>query len=391
MRVRPPISTTSFSYVGASGAIQPSSPPIEGRTLKCAPGPWGEIEYSYMYLEASEDLVSTFKMPSTTPRWSFPGATVEQLAALFDAARVPADWSDRWLRAPSLIPQSGVLHVLPPMEHLEGLMPQQRAFIYQELAKYELNEFHRDPVSIVCGSAEEFLRGTDIDQEHVRWISRMCYRRGGMLCFSDLRALMSRARSDAEAIRLFKVCSRTRAIIARLKVTPQTDFAALASYWSAGGRSNTIRPMLQSLAENPIPGGLDLIHLLPALPRKLLNSYPPLELAMHGRMPDCHWSSLNFFNYEPRGYYLNTGLAAQHVLENFDRIEAPYRYGDVLFFLNEADGSAYHSCVFIADDLVFTKNGENTANPWTLKSLNGLKQIYLSGTPGRVQGFRRRR
>ncbi len=358
--------------------------------LKCAAGPWGDIEYSFMYLEASEHLVSTFKMPSTTPRWSFPGATVEQLAALFDAARVPADWADHWLRAPSLVSQDGVLHVLPPINHLESLAPEQRAFIYRELAKSEINEFHRDPVSIVCGSVEEFLRGTDIAPEHVRWIAKMSYRRGGMLCFSDLSALMGRARSDAEAMRLFKVCSRSRALIARLKVTPQTDFAALARYWSAGGRRRDILPMLQSLAENPPPGGLDLIHLLPPLPRKLLNSYPPLELAMHGRMPDCHWSSLNFFNYEPRGYFLDSGLAAKHVLENFDRIEAPYRYGDVLFFLNADDGSAYHSCVFIADDLVFTKNGENAARPWMLKSLNCLKQIYLSDTPGRIQGFRRR-
>ncbi len=381
---------TSFSYVQATGTVQPASPLADSRMLKCAPGPWGEIEYSFIYLEASQHLVSTFKMPSTTPRWSFPGATLEQLAALFDAARVPADWAERWLRAPALIEQEGVLHVLPPMEHLEALMPEQRAHIYKELAKTELNEFHRDPVVIVCGNVEDFLRGTDIAPEHVRWIARMCYRRGGVLCFSDLRALMSRAQSDAEATRLFKLCSRTRAILARLKVTPQTDFAALAAYWSAGGRSNDFGPMLQSLAENPPPGGLDLIHLLPPLPRKLLNSYPPLDLAMHGRMPDCHWSSLNFFNYEPRGYYLNTGLAAKHVLENFDRIEAPYRFGDVLFFLDAEAGNAYHSCVFIADDLVFTKNGENTANPWTIKSLVGLRQIYLSGTPGRVQGFRRR-
>lgn len=381
--------TTSFSYVPPTGAIQ-QSPQSDSRMLKCAPGPWGEIEYSFIYLEASQHLVSTFKMPSTTPRWSFPGASIEQLAALFDAARVPADWAERWLRAPALIEQEGVLHVLPPMEHLEALMPEQRAHIYKELAKTELNEFHRDPVVIVSGSVEDFLRGTDIAPEHVRWIARMGYRRGTALCFSDLSALMSRAQSDAEAARLFKICSRTRGIIARLKVTPQTDFAALAAYWSAGGRSNDIVPMLQSLAENPPPGGLDLIHLLPALPRKLLNSYPPLDLAMHGRMPDCHWSSLNFFNYEPRGYYLNTGLAAKHVLENFDRIEAPYRFGDVLFFLDAEAGNAYHSCVFIADDLVFTKNGENTANPWTMKSLAGIRQIYLSGTEGRVQGFRRR-
>ena len=148
--------------------------------------------------------------------------------------------------------------------------------------------------------------------------------------------------------------------------------------------------MLKSVAEAIGADYLDLIHLLPALPRKLLYSYPPLELAMHGRMPDCHWSSLNFFNYEPRKYYLDTRLAASHVLENFDTVEAPYRYGDLLFFLAGAEQSAFHSCVFIADDIVFTKNGDNAANPWILSHLEDLKQVYLSVGGGRVQGYRRR-
>jgi hypothetical protein len=82
-------------------------------------------------------------------------------------------------------------------------MPEQRAFIYLELSKSDLNEFHRDPVNIVSGSMEDFLRGTDIAPEHVRWMARMAYQRGGVLCFSDFQALMSRARSDAEAMRLF--------------------------------------------------------------------------------------------------------------------------------------------------------------------------------------------
>ena len=392
MRDRPPIPTASFSFVSPMGSIQAPQAPASAtnsRMIKCAPGPWGDIEYHFMYLEASERMVSSFKIPTTTPRWSFPGATVQQLAAFFDSARVPEAWSQIWLSPPCLIQQDGVLHILPPIEHLEELMPEQRAFIYLELSKSDLNEFHRDPVTIVSGSMEDFLRGTDIAPEHVRWMARMAYQRGGVLCFSDFQALMSRARSDAEAMRLFKACSRTRGIFARLKVTAQSDFKALAHYWSASGRSKDITNMFQSFAENQPPGGIDLIHLLPPLARRLLNSYPSLDLAMHGRMADCHWSSLNFFNSEPRGYFLNTGLAAKHVLENFDRVETPYQFGHVLFFLDEAAGNAYHSCVYLADDLVFTKNGGNTVKPWTIKLLSDVKQIYLTPvTPGRVQGFR---
>ena len=148
--------------------------------------------------------------------------------------------------------------------------------------------------------------------------------------------------------------------------------------------------MLKSVAEAPGAEYLDIIHMLPPLPRKLLYSYPPLELAKHGRMPDCHWSSLNFFNYEPREYYIDTRLAASHVLENFEPIEGPYRFGDVLFFLEGPTLQAFHSCVVIADDIVFTKNGDNAANPWVLSHLEDLRQVYLSGNGGRVQGYRRK-
>jgi hypothetical protein len=343
-----------------------------------------------VYLEASENLVKHFALPSPQPRWSFPGAKEEQLAALFDAARIPADWIELWLSPKHLLVQPGVLHVLLPLEHLEALMPEQRAYLYAELAKSPVNEYHRDPVFITSGDVGDFFRHTDIAIEHVRWFERMCYRRGNVLCFSDIPALIGRARSASEARRLFKLCSRTRSIIGRLRVTAETDCAALVEYWAAQDRRKDMLPLLQSLVELREAGSLDLVHLLPPLARKLVNSYPPLELGMHGRMPDCHWSSLNFFNYEAQDCYLDTRLAASHELESFESVEAPYRFGDKLFFIDGPNGGSYHSCVYIADDIVFAKNGDNAANPWILTRLEDQKQVYLSGVAGRIQAYRRR-
>ncbi len=289
-----------------------------------------------------------------------------------------------------LLEQSGVIHILPPIPDLEALTAVQRSSIYATLAQWEVNTFHKDPVFITGGDAREFLRNTDIEADHAAWFERMCYRRGHVLCFSDVRALLSRARSDSEVRRLFKLCSRTRTLVARLRLTPETDYDSLTAYWSKGGRRKDVLTMLKSVAEAPGAEHLDLIHMLPPLPRKLLYSYPPLELAMHGRMPDCHWTSLNFFNYEPREYYIDTRLASSHVIENFAPVDAPYRFGDVLFFLEGPTLQALHSCVFVADDIVFTKNGDNAANPWVLSHLEDLRQVYLSGSGGYVQGYRRK-
>jgi len=384
LRIRPPGQVSSLTYTVTPQAV-PVREPVKEGIQRCAPGPWGEIEFHHIYLEASEQVVSRFRMPGSQPIWAFPGHTLQSLEELFERARIPADWLDYWLKPPCLVEMGATLNILVPIQHLDALMPEQRAMIFAELAKHEVNEYHRDPVFITSGSVEEFLRYAELSNEDARWFARACYRRGKVLCFSDVRALVARARSATEAVRFMKLCTRTRAIIARLRVTEQTDINELISYWTNEERRKDMRPLLHSIAAQRTC--IDIAHLLPPLARKLLNGYPPFELAVKGRMPDCHWSSLNFFNYEPRDYYLDTRLAASHVLENYDQVEAPYRYGDKLLFLNDSQ-QAFHSCVYIAGDIVFSKNGDNAANPWILTHLGDLEQIYLSGTAGRVQGFR---
>jgi hypothetical protein len=132
------------------------------------------------------------------------------------------------------------------------------------------------------------------------------------------------------------------------------------------------------------------VHILPALVRKLLYTYPGLDMAKYGIMPDCHWTSLNFFNFEPHQYLLDARLATSQVLEQFTPVEPPYQYGDILFFLDNTTGDAYHSCVHLADNIVYTKNGRNLLSPWLLMRLDDVKKVYLYKGNGRVQGFRRK-
>jgi hypothetical protein len=173
----------------------------------------------------------------------------------------------------------------------------------------------------------------------------------------------------------------------KLIVDDNTDFKNVIRYWSGRKRNKDIEPLVASTLETEGANKLDVIHLLPSLARRFLYGYPPMELAVLGRMPDCHWTSLNFFNYKPREYYLDTRLATTAVLENYNRIEAPFEFGDVLMFLN-AQGNAIHSCVYIADDIVYTKNGENIASPWLLMKIGDVQRIYSYEGQTSVQGFR---
>jgi hypothetical protein len=59
-----------------------------------------------------------------------------------------------------------------------------------------------------------------------------------------------------------------------------------------------------------------------------------------------------------------------------------------LICFTSADGKVFHSCVRVAGDLVFTKNGHNITAPWLLQRDADVAAIYLFGETDRVRYFR---
>ena len=125
------------------------------------------------------------------------------------------------------------------------------------------------------------------------------------------------------------------------------------------------------------------------MPRKLLYSFPVAGMAANSRVPDCHWTTLNFFNYNARDVYLDTRMATAHVLENYARVEGDWKFGDALLFLDKQTGNALHSCVYIADRIVFTKNGGNLVTPWVLMPLEEVRHLYEGAAAIDVVAYRR--
>ena len=341
-----------------------------------------------MYIEAPDNLLDTVNRPNSTPVWNFPGATEDKLRGFFTKAGLAKSVQERVLDSKRLIRQNGVLTVFPPIEDLMEIPQEVRSAIYAELAKSELNEFHANPIHIVGGNVDEWLRETGLRPKLQDLIRKMTWRSGSSVAFSDLRTLLSKAESDEEVRHIFKTTTRRRTLLVRLKIGPGSDMKSLIAYWSAGGRSLDIVPMLEAAGGRGCETQIDITHLLPPIPRRRLYTYPTLDLATRGRMPDCHWTSLNFFELMPKEYFLDLRLAANHLMQGYEKVERPYRLGDVLVFLNP-EGNAIHSCVYIADNIVFTKNGENNLSPWLLKRLSDLEEIYKRGPNWPVQAFRK--
>ncbi len=360
---------------------------VFGKVYKCKSGPWGDLQYYYIYLEAPERLMENFPMPNTITKWTFPGTTVVNLKSLFNKAELSQALQDYLLDPKHMVNQEGAITVFPPLPDLTAMTSKQRTVIYKELAKSDLNEFHSNPVLITSGSVDQWLGGSRLNMELIEIIRKFTYIRGNVLAFSDLSAVLNYVRSDAEARDFFKTMTRTRSLILRMELKKTSDIKMITRYWAGQNRNKDIEPILTSSLETEGIEKMDVIHLLPSLARRFIFCYPPTELAIMGRMPDCHWTSLNFFNYKPKEYYLDTRLATTHVLENYVKVDPPYHFGDVLMFLT-SEGNAIHSCNYIADDIVYTKNGENMVSPWVLMKISDVLRIYSNESKTAIQGFR---
>jgi len=357
-----------------------------------ATGPWGDLRGSYIYLEAPKSLVENFPLPSTQPRWTFPLERASELPQIFKQAGLPDDLVARLVAKDRLVQEPPYLHVLPTVQEVEALTPEVRSALYPELAKIPLNEFHVDPVLIIGTTVEDWYKGSKLRSDLVARIKALSYKRGETTAFSDISVLLNYAQSDSEARAIFKSFTRTRSLMVRLYLDKSSNVPEIVAYWSfgIGIRRKDIEPLIQSIIESESMHDLPLSHLLPALARKLIYTYPGLDLAKNGLLPDCHWTSLNFYNFEPHQYLLDSRLATSQVLESFTAVEPPYQFGDILFFLDNNTGDAFHSCVHLADSLVYTKNGRNVLSPWIISTLEDVKKVYLFRGNGRVQGFRRK-
>jgi hypothetical protein len=175
----------------------------------------------------------------------------------------------------------------------------------------------------------------------------------------------------------------------KLRVTADTDATALTAYWKGIWRAKDIQPMLESLTETEVPGGvtMDIAQLLPQFARKRLNTYPMPDPSTPAT--DCYWTAMNFFRDPPDDRYYNSEVWQSELTTNYTVVTQP-AFGDVILFLRP-DNLPIHAAVYIADDVVFTKNGGNDRQPWVLMKWDDLLARYPQDVALRPVFFHRNR
>jgi hypothetical protein len=270
---------------------------------------------------------------------------------------------------------------------LLAMTQQQRSIIYAELAKSELNLLHMYPVCIFDGNVDAWLSQAELRPEIFDAVRKLTYVRGDLLCFSDVAAILGMVESEEAAREFLKAMTRTRSLVLQLNLKTPSGLDEVVRYWSGDGRNEQVASIILPAAKAQVNESLDCVHLLPPLPRRYLYTFPTRELAFSASRPDCNWTSFNFFSLAPLNYHTDERLLLLQLTQNYTKVQAPYRFGDVIM-LEAADGVSLHSCVYIADDIVYTKNGQNRLWPWILSKIKDVERRYLHNGAISIQGYR---
>lgn len=350
------------------------------------PGPWGELQVRTVYLEPPENILAIVAKPTSVTRWTFEQTTEKGVREIMEKAGLPSAVIGRLLSPTQVVASGNSVVVLPKVEDLLAISQEARSALYAELAKSAANEYQRDPVFIHGGDIEDWLAETEITKPQQELLRKLLWRRGSALVFSDIQALLTLAKNSDEVAAVFRTITRVRSLLVELKLPLKEGRAEFINYWSAGTLNAERAPFLVAITRRRAPQMIDITQFLPTLARRRVYTFPTAAMGLKGRLPDCHWTSLNFFEEEPKDLFLDSAKASEHLLSGYVAIDPPFKFGDVLCFLDNGEG--LHTCVQVADDIVLTKNGESILAPWTFMSLKDLEEIYRRSANTRVQGYR---
>jgi hypothetical protein len=360
-------------------------------TAGTAPGgtpPWGEFTTADIQLEQPEEYLAYELQNVKAPVWVFEKQSPDEARNVLTTCGVPAKQIERALSPTMSSSISGNTVVRPDDELVLSLAPEARTKLYRELAHGDANHYMKFPF-IYPGKSYETCFDDGVMPETVApLVKKLLYARGEAMCFSDFEIVMRHLTTETDKLKLLRALSRQSAVLVRLRVRPETDVDKVIGYWNRGADVKSVRPLLESMTRIPDGSTLSLLYLLPQFARQRLYTFPAPSNAGDPVM-DCHWSTMNFFNATPDNHFTVPSYTVSFLKTNCYPIAKPTAYGDIVLFLDE-NGNAIHSAIYLADDIVFTKNGNNFAQPWMLMRLKDLTARYELDSPSKLLIYRQK-
>jgi hypothetical protein len=337
--------------------------------------PWGELFTQNVRIDLPEEYVLLEEGDNKVYPWVFDGMNLQQACYLMSSCGLTTQQVAHAISPPLASVTDTNVIVQPDEELIFSLSADARAKLYSELGKNPANRMMQSPI-MFKNSFVKTIGGVQLDEKIVSTVKSLLYERNGVECLSDYGSLMRRVPFDEQRRRLIEALFNQSTVIARLRIRPTTDVDKLLIYWcgSPNGCAVGLRPLLESIKRLPDGGGVNLINFLPQFARERLYTFP-LPAQPGDPTMDCHWSTLNFINNTSEGHFIEGKDISYYVATNCVQVAKPTHYGD-LIFLTDNKNHPIHSAVYIADDLVFTKDGDDFRQPWTLKRIDDMVRLY---------------
>jgi len=348
---------------------------------------WGELVEQDIDLAQPEEYVAFEPTTGRIETWNLPGTVDDVRKTLTDCGLDTAQ-VDRAL-SPALVAVSGSSIAIKPDDDLVfSLSPETRAKFYAVLGQTPGNRYMQSPYHFFGDSVEAFFHESNVSSSIVSEVKRLVYKRASTLLFSDLEVVLNHIDSQREKLSFLKALTRQRAVLANLRITKNTDIDKILGYWTAppAVHIKDLRPFLNSVRRSGNESLLPLTFLLPPLVKAKLYTFAmptkPGDVQM-----DCHWTALNFFQETPDDRFADFSFTSQYVNTHYYQIAKPSLVGDLIFLLDQ-NGQVIHSAVYLADDLIFTKNGVNYAQPWIMMHMKDLVSVYTDTYEPKVWFYR---
>jgi hypothetical protein len=338
-------------------------------------GPWGKLSCVHISIEMPEAFVSLDEIKDVHARWFFKTNKREDIETLLKSAELPVTQIKILTDTLKWEASNSGFWAFPTDELVLAMSPGTRTKLYSYLAKFPENEMQYSPFIFSGDRISEMLQNSQLHDSTITQFNQLLYAKGKMKLFSDVDIMVNHLPNDQEKVRFLKTISRVSTLLVKLEIDQNSNLEQLEDYWSYGGRRKDVGALLSSMAS--VPGGcsIDVAHLLPNFVRQHIYTYPHPD-TLNVTNQHCHWTSMNFFNDTPDNKFSDENVVKQTLGTEFTPVTDSPRLGDIFFFLGP-DGSVIHSATFIADDIVFTKNGGGANRPWIYMQMADLAACYM--------------
>lgn len=342
---------------------------------------YGDYKISPMVLTVPLELEPMLReIPKRNP-WYFPNMDIAATRAFLESVTMPESLRAGLIAKLQRDPGIDGTVLEPDEEEIFALPKKARTRLYNYLGYYIGNYEQASASRYPAATLQEWFGKANLSDSTYALLEKLNYRSGGLLCLADRSLLLSRVKNPEERFRLYRAMLRVKTYKIELIIGQESDARHLAHYLGGTRNEKQLLPIIE--AHTDYGGSIDLIHLLPALPKRLLYKYPNADSTLW-KIQDCHWTTLNFHRQGGGRRVLNPDKLEDAIAADYTQVKpGELRYGDLIVYLVQ-DGSAVrplHSAVYICGDLAFTKNGNNLSTPWCFMRIQDMDAAYACERP----------